>query len=355
MIAQPTAIITGPIFKEHDTGLRHPENVRRLEALSPVVEDCLNDAQKRFVLLEPQEASREAITRVHSRAYVEALREFCEDGGRKLDLDTSVSEGSYKAGLYAAGGLMRGIDAVLTGEAQNAFALVRPPGHHATAERGMGFCLFNSIAVAARYLIEEQGLSRVMIIDWDVHHGNGTQDSFYNDSRVLFYSSHQSPLYPGTGFLDDIGTGRGRGYNANLPVPPNSGDEVMQAAFTQILEPLAERYQPEFILVSAGYDAHWRDALYATALAVTTPGFAEMTARVKRLADTFCNGRLALSLEGGYNPEALAAGVGATLRVLAGENPEQAAYDQGQPDKALPAQHEFIRALLKEARQLHSL
>jgi acetoin utilization deacetylase AcuC-like enzyme len=195
-----------------------------------------------------------------------------------------------------------------------------------------------------------------MIVDWDVHHGNGTQDAFYNDPQVLFYSSHQSPLYPGTGDLDEVGGDKGRGYNVNLPVPPGSGDEVLHQAFTEIVEPLAERFKPEFILVSAGYDAHWRDALYATALAVSTPGFAELTARVKRLAETFCNGRLALTLEGGYDPEALAVSVGATLRVLAGEAPEDAAKtDPVRARREIPAAHEYIRALLKEARKTHAL
>ncbi len=273
-----------------------------------------------------------------------------------MDQDTSVSEGSFEAALYAAGGLLQGVQAILAGKNQNAFALVRPPGHHAMADGARGFCLFNNIAVAARYLIEVQGISRILVVDWDVHHGNGTQDAFYDDPRVLFYSSHQWPLYPGSGALDEVGRGKGRGFNINLPVPAFSGDEVMEQAFTEILEPAAQRFKPEFILVSAGFDAHWRDALYYTSLAVTTGGFASLASRTKRLADTFCGGRLALTLEGGYNPLALAASVEATLRVLAGEAPEEAArVDLSQPRQFLPGDNNYIQALLKEARQLHSL
>ncbi len=353
---KPTAIVTGPVYSEHDTGGRHPENQGRLAALAAPVAELLNDESGRFVSIEPQEAALSLVGQVHDAAYIEALGRFCASGERRLELDTNVSVGSFEAALCAAGGLVQAVDAVLAGEVQNAFALVRPPGHHAVAQRAMGFCLFNNVAIAARYLIEKHGLSRVLIVDWDVHHGNGTQDAFYNDPQVLFYSTHQSPLYPGTGYLDDVGHGKGRGYTANLPLPAGAGDEVMLEAFTEILEPLAARFKPEFILVSAGYDAHWREALYATALTVSTPGFAEMTARVKRLAETFCDGRLALSLEGGYDQQALSASVRASLRVLAGETPAQAAaHDTTLAHRALPADHDYIQALLKEARKLHTL
>jgi acetoin utilization deacetylase AcuC-like enzyme len=352
---KPTALITGTIYTEHETG-HHPENAGRLMPIFEAVTKLKDEAPERFVAYEPEEISADILQQIHDPAYLEALREFCESGGRRLDADTKVSAASYRVALNAAGGLVRGVEAVLSGEAQNAFALVRPPGHHAEEARGMGFCLINNIAIAARHLTETHGLSRILIVDWDVHHGNGTQAIFYNDPRVLFYSTHQSPLYPGTGALEETGMGKGRGYTANLPLPPNAGDEVMEAAFTQILEPLAARYKPEFILVSAGYDAHWRDALYMTALKVTTYGFARLTERVKQLAETYCNGRLALTLEGGYDPEALGASVEASLRVLAGETPEQAArIDQVEAQRPLPADHEYIRTLLKEARKLHSV
>jgi acetoin utilization deacetylase AcuC-like enzyme len=316
----------------------------------------LTDETGRFVSLEPEEAPLKEIARVHDPRYLEDLREFCESGGGRIDPDTNVSEGSYRAARHAVGGLLRGVEAVLAGEVQNAFGLVRPPGHHALDQRSMGFCLFNNVAIAAQYLIEEHGLNRILIVDWDVHHGNGTQNAFYDDSRVLFYSSHQSPLYPGTGSLDETGAGKGLGYNVNLPVPPGSGDAVMEQAFTQILEPLAERYEPEFILVSAGYDAHWRDALHATNLMVSTSGFAAMTERVKHLADTFCQGRLALTLEGGYDPAALADSVQATLRVLAGESSEQAAsHDPRRSQRELPSDHEYIFALFEEICKIHAL
>ncbi|MEI6045401.1 MAG: histone deacetylase [Chloroflexota bacterium] len=354
-LQKPTAIITGSIYLEHETG-RHPESVGRLARFPQIIAELLAEETGHFTSLEPQEAPLTQIARVHDASYLEDLRDFCESGGGRIDPDTHVSEGSYRAARYAVGGLLRGIEAVLVGEVQNAFALVRPPGHHALTNRSMGFCLFNNVALAARHLIEEYGLHRILIVDWDVHHGNGTQNIFYDDPRVLYYSSHQSPLYPGTGSLDEIGVGQGCGYNVNLPLPPGSGDTVMEQAFTRILEPLAERYEPEFILVSAGYDAHWRDALHTTALQVSTLGFATMVDRVKRLAETFCQGRLALTLEGGYDPAALADSVYATLRVLAGESPEKAAsHDLRRSRRELPANHEYILALLEEIRKTHSL
>lgn len=354
-IKKPVALVSGDIYLQHQTG-SHPENPRRLAAISPVVSKLLTEKPGQFSRLDPVEISLRRLEEVHDPGYVKALQEFCEKGGHQVELDTFVSKKSFQAALCAVGGLVRGIDAVLEGEAASAFALVRPPGHHALNYRAMGFCLFNSVAVAARYLTREKGLKRVLVLDWDVHHGNGTQEAFYEDPAVLFYSSHQSPLYPGTGALEETGRGKGRGFTINLPLPAPSGDAIMERAFTELLEPLVARFKPEFILVSAGFDAHWKDALPGTGLSVTTRGFARLAERARILAETYCEGRLALTLEGGYNPQALAASVEATLRVLTGETPEEAArHDWSGPQSSLPANHFYIDKLMKEARELHSL
>jgi acetoin utilization deacetylase AcuC-like enzyme len=214
------------------------------------------------------------------------------------------------------GGVLRGVDAVMTGEVNHAFALVRPPGHHATPDEAMGFCLFNNVAIAAKYALGKYNLKRVLIVDFDVHHGNGTEEIFYTDPKVLYFSTHQYPHYPGTGAIGDDGAGEGKGANVNVPLPAFCGDREYKRAYEEILVPVARRFQPQLILVSAGYDNHWADQL--SAMQLTVDGFAEIVAIVKRLADELCQGRLLFSLEGGYNLEALSQSVKATFEVLLG-------------------------------------
>ncbi len=354
MNEKPTAIITGAIYRQHDTGA-HPEKAARIEALQRMTGELLSQNSRRFIGLEPERATLEQIAAVHDRGYIEALERFCEQGGGSIDLNTIVSPGSFEAALFAAGGLMRGIDATLDGEASNAFALVRPPGHHAVEGGALGFCLFNNVAIAARYLLDVRGLERVLIVDWDVHHGNGTQDIFYDDPRVLFFSSHQADIYPGTGALWEIGSNRGKGFNVNLPLPGGSGDEALEHAYEVLLEPLAARFKPEFILVSAGYDGHWRDPL--ARLNLSAAGYARLTGRVKQLADTFCAGRLALTLEGGYDLQALTSSVQATLLALTGVGPVEATANDlvGVGPGGHSPENGPFRDLWQKARQLHKI
>lgn len=308
-----TALVTSRIFLEHETG-DHPERPARLEAILRYLERTGRLDDRRLV--EPDPADEETIALVHDRAYIEELRAFAARGGGWLDADTVVSPRSFDVARLAVGAAVTAVELVLRSEAPRAFALVRPPGHHAEPDRGMGFCLFNNIAVAAAWALQRHGLERVAIIDWDVHHGNGTQAAFYRTDRVLFVSIHQWPLYPGTGRADEIGEGPGRGYTLNLPLPPRSDDTAYLRAFDEQIEPRVRAYRPQLLLVSAGYDAHYADPL--AAMAVTEQGFGAMAGRVLAWAREWCDGRLVLVLEGGYNLSALASSVAATLDALDG-------------------------------------
>ncbi|MBI5955565.1 MAG: histone deacetylase, partial [Chloroflexi bacterium] len=259
----------------------------------------------------------EQIARVHRTSYVQAVEQMAEAGGGQLDWDTVISSSSFRAARYAAGGTLRAVDAVMTDEAKAAFALVRPPGHHALPQRGMGFCLFNNVAIAARYGQRQYGLERILIVDFDAHHGNGTQAAFYSDPGVLYFSTHQYPFYPGTGHWEETGEGSGRGYTVNVPLPSGTGDEGFRRAYEEVLVPLARRFAPQLILVSAGYDAHWADPL--TMMSLSVKGFAWMAGALDSLAREHCPKKLVLALEGGYNLEALSFSIAATLRALSGE------------------------------------
>jgi len=309
-----TPIVYSDRYLDHHTG-PHPETERRLVAIMERLE--AEGLLQGRPLLAPIAAPREAITRVHDADYVAALERFCAAGGGALEPSTVVSEESFEVALLAAGGEIRAADAVLGGEARRAFALVRPPGHHATAEMGMGFCLFNNIAIAAQHARDRYGLARVAIIDWDVHHGNGTNDIFSDDPHVLFVSVHQYPLYPLSGLATERGRGAGEGYTLNIPLRMRSRDADYLCAFDELIGPLVLSYQPELILVSAGYDAAQDDPL--AGMLVTNDGFRQMAERVIGWADACCDGRLVAVLEGGYDLDALARGVAVTLRVLDGD------------------------------------
>ena len=248
--------------------------------------------------------------------YIKEIEETALKGGGWLDPDTVMSAGSYEAALYAAGGLIRAVEAVMGGEVASAFALVRPPGHHATSRYAKGFCLFNNIAIATKYALDKYKLERLLIIDFDVHHGNGTQGTFYDNPRVMYISTHEYPFYPGTGSLEETGSGAAEGTNINIPLPAGCGDEEYLKVFEQIIVPAARRFKPQFILVSAGSDNHWADPL--AMMQVSVAGFGQMARIIKGLADELCNGRLVFTLEGGYNLDALAASVKATFDILLG-------------------------------------
>ena len=316
-IAMSAGYVYNPIYLKHDTG-QHVEVAARLEAITSYLEKTGLNSQ--LTLIEPRPATIDEIALVHTREYIKEIEEKATSGGGWLDPDTVMSAGSYEAALYAAGGLIRAVEAVMAGEVSSAFALVRPPGHHATSRQAMGFCLFNNIAIAARYALAEYNLERILIIDFDVHHGNGTQEAFYDNPRVMYISTHQYPHYPGTGSIEETGSGAAKGTNINIPLPAGCGDAEYLKVFEQIIVPAGRRFNPQLILVSAGYDTHRADPL--AMMEVTTGGFAKMTGTIKGLADELCGGRLALTLEGGYDLNTLAVSVKATFDALLGNSIE---------------------------------
>ncbi len=303
-----------PLFLEHNLP-GHPENRARLEHIMRTLAD--EGLLARMALVPPRPVALDLLARAHQQPYIAALKRTADRGGGHIDADTYVSPRSYDAALLAAGGVVELVNAVLAGQARNGIALVRPPGHHATRERGMGFCLFNNVAVAALAALTASGLSRVLIVDWDVHHGNGTQDIFNDAPQVLFFSTHQYPYYPGTGDWREAGVGAGQGYTVNVPLPAGVGDAGFARIYAEVLTPVAERFRPELILVSAGYDAHWDDPLAGLRLSLT--GYWHLVRTVVALADRLCDGRLVVTLEGGYNLEVLSHGVADTCRALLGD------------------------------------
>jgi acetoin utilization deacetylase AcuC-like enzyme len=315
-----TAYCYDPLFLAHDLP-DHPESRARLERVMKTLAD--EGLLRRMTLIPPQPVDPGLLERVHAESHVATVRQLARRGGGYLDSDTYVTSRSYDAAILAAGSGVELVRAVLRGDARNGIALVRPPGHHATRQRGMGFCLFNNIAVAAQAALDGgaglgAALTRVMIVDWDVHHGNGTQDIFYDSPQVLFFSTHQYPYYPGTGDHREIGAGAGHGYTVNVPLPAGVGDAGFGRIFDELLLPVAERFRPELILVSAGYDAHWNDPL--AGLRLSLAGYWRLAKTVVALADRLCDGRLVITLEGGYNLRVLSNGVADTCRALLGDD-----------------------------------
>ncbi|MEW5717533.1 MAG: histone deacetylase [Chloroflexota bacterium] len=309
-----TAYLYSPVFLEHKQA-GHPEAPERLIAILDTLEET--GLRARLTALEPIPATDAQLQAAHAPEHIARVKSLIARGGGHFDADTYANARSLDAAVLAAGAGVRAVDAVMSGEADNAFALVRPPGHHAMRSRAMGFCIFNNIAVAAQHALAARKLERVLIVDYDVHHGNGTQDIFYRSSRVLYFSTHQYPHYPGTGDWRDIGEGEGAGFTVNVPLPPRIGDAGFQRIFDDLLFPLAERYRPQLVLVSVGYDAHWSDPLAMENL--TIAGYGALARTLVALAREFCGGRIIYTLEGGYNFPALAHGVAATLRALLGD------------------------------------
>jgi acetoin utilization deacetylase AcuC-like enzyme len=327
-------LFTHPASLQHVTG-SHPEQAARMVAIERALEERGGLGFERVQSPAVAEATLQA---VHSPAHIDLVRRAAAAGGGHLDADTLVSPGSFDAALHAAGGAVALVDRLLEGSAPSGFSIHRPPGHHAEAARAMGFCLFNSAAVAAQHAIDAHGCERVLIVDWDVHHGNGTNDIFHADPRVLFCSVHQSPLYPGTGPAQDVGSGPGRGFTVNLPVGPGSGDAVFCGLVSGVLAPLVAQFSPQLILISAGFDAHVEDPL--AECQVTEAGYAAMThalAQAGQAAGCPVGG----VLEGGYALGALARSVVASMEVLAGAAPE------GPPPAAAPGPVEAARERLR--------
>ena len=308
-----TGYLWDPVYLEHDTGPGHPERPERLVS----IDEGLREARWYPALrrLEPMEADLAAVELVHDPDYIALVRREIEAGRRELSTgDTRISAQSYRVALLAVGGILGAVDAVMNGRARNAFCAIRPPGHHATRTRGMGFCVFNGVAIAARYAQEEYGAERVLIADWDVHHGNGTQDLFYADGTIFYMSTHQSPLYPGTGTRDETGEGFGAGLNMNRPFRAGAGDAEIVGAFREDLLPAAREFQPDLVLISAGFDSRVNDLLGG--FRVTDDGYRYMTRVMLEIADLAGNGRLVSVLEGGYNLAGLASGTHAHVEEL---------------------------------------
>lgn len=306
-------LVHDAIFAAHDPGSYHPESPQRLIVLEKHLASWPRLCDTETLPVRP--ASKEELLLVHRP---EHLSRIASTDGRcmALDPDTMTSPQSYHAALDAAGSLIDLCDAALDGKVQSGVALVRPPGHHATPQRAMGFCLFNNIAIAAAHLVVNRGLKRVMIVDWDVHHGNGTEDAFYEDDRVLYFSTHQYPFYPGTGPVGATGASDGKGYNINVPLSAGHGDPEYVRIFQDLLLPVARQYKPQFILVSAGYDAHRGDPLGGMRL--SSQGFAALAQTVMEIAGEFCPGKVVLTLEGGYDPESQARAMLQVMEVLLG-------------------------------------
>jgi len=311
-MAGDTAIVIDPRMLAHDPGFGHPERPDRLRALL----DHLDDARA-LVRLGARPAAEDELVLVHTPAHVEHAAATAGHRRVALDPDTTTSPGSYEAARLAAGSVLVLCEAVLAGEVRNGFALVRPPGHHAERARAMGFCLFNNVAVAAAVL-RQRGMRRVAIIDWDLHHGNGTQHLFEHDPDVLYVSTHQYPYYPGTGAVEEVGLGAGAGRTLNLPFPAGFGDAEYTHAFREVVTPVLRQFAPDFILLSAGFDCDYRDPLGG--MSVTPAGFAGMAQALRGVADEVAGSRLVAVLEGGYDLGALVEGVDVVLDVLRGDD-----------------------------------
>jgi acetoin utilization deacetylase AcuC-like enzyme len=340
---KPSAILIDREFLKHMPGRGHPERPERLRVLLDLAETL--DAG-RFQLLHPRAASRSEIELCHDPKYVELVESTASLSQYALDGDTITSHDSFAVALLATGGFLTLLDSVAAGESSNAFAMVRPPGHHALRSRAMGFCLFNTIAVGAQYLKTAHGAKRIAIVDWDVHHGNGTQEAFYDDPSVLFVSTHQYPFYPGTGGVSEVGVKEGTAFTINIPLPAGCGDAEYLRVFRDVVIPAVERFEPEWILVSAGFDPHRQDPL--AGMNVTEAGFSQMARAMLQMANVHCGGKIAFLLEGGYDLTALKSSVAGVLEMLQQSGGEKFPSDVG-GERIDP----LIRAVLRTHDQFH--
>jgi acetoin utilization deacetylase AcuC-like enzyme len=313
-----TGIVKHERYIEHVMDRGHPESPERLRAIYQMLEE--SELRGKLIPVKPREATREELETIHSPEHIDLVASTAGKSHTRLDMDTSTCAQSYAAAVLAAGGLMELIRAVMEGTVENGFALVRPPGHHAERTRAMGFCLFNNVAIGATYALKNFSLERVLIVDWDVHHGNGTQSSFYEDPRVLYVSTHRYGFfYPGTGSANEVGRGKGEGFNVNIPLPTGCDDSVYGVFFETLLKPIALEYRPQLVLVSAGFDTHYDDPLGG--MEVTPEGFARMTQILMEIADATAQGKLAVTLEGGYSISGQKESVKAVLKELAQISP----------------------------------
>jgi acetoin utilization deacetylase AcuC-like enzyme len=313
-VSPRVGLFDDPLFREHDAGRGHPERPGRLDAIRRGIRSAGLEA--RLTLLQPRDAAPEEILRVHSSSHLSRVA-ATQGRVRRFDPDTQAGPRSYAAALRAAGAAVDAVDRVLDGGLDRAFCCVRPPGHHAEASRAMGFCLFNNVAIAAAHALS-RGLGRVAIVDWDVHHGNGTQAIFYREPRVLYVSSHEYPFYPGTGALDETGDGAGSGFTVNLPLPAGLGDREYSQLYREIVEPIGRSFDPELVLVSAGFDPYRDDPL--AGMRLSEHGFANLVQTCLDVAQGSARGRVVAVLEGGYDEEGLASSAAAVVARLLGEH-----------------------------------
>jgi len=310
-----TGIVKDDRYLRHETAAFHPESSLRLQSIYKMLEET--GMNEKLIPIEATHATHETIGMVHQQSYIEFVAKTAGMGHSYLDPDTETSAESYETAKLAVGGLCNAVDSVMEGKTDNAFAFVRPPGHHAEADRAAGFCIFNNIAIGALHAIETFEIKRILIVDWDLHHGNGTQHSFYEDPRVLYFSTHQYPFYPGSGSVNEIGRGKGLGYTINVPLRVGPGDAEYLKIFRTILEPVAHAYEPELVLISAGFDTYYKDPLGG--MNVTPSGFANLMRVMLNLADECCNGKLVAVLEGGYDLNGLTKSTGKVLQEMSGE------------------------------------
>jgi acetoin utilization deacetylase AcuC-like enzyme len=333
-----------PIFLKHNQP-GHPENSKRLESILNELEK--KDLLDKVIQLKPRSAETDELKICHAKEYIEYVRDFCDNGGGYLDPDTYANSYSFNAAVTAVGSSIDLTEAVVKGDLKNGFALLRPPGHHALLNRSMGFCLFGNIAIAAKSALTQPGINKVAIVDFDVHHGNGTQALVGDDPNILFISTHQYPFYPGTGSIREIGNGKAVGTIINIPLQASVGDEVFKIVYKKIVIPALERFQPDLILVSAGYDAHWDDPLANLNLSLT--GYDWISRELINSAERICSGKIVFFLEGGYNLQVLSNGVVNTIRGLLGmedfEDPLGKSNNE-EPD---------IERVIKELIKIHHL
>jgi acetoin utilization deacetylase AcuC-like enzyme len=314
-MSRKTGIIKDGRYMDHGGGFAHPESPERLAAIYTMLGSP--DMAGKFTEIAPREASVEELAAIHRPSYINSVAATAGKSFTSLDCDTATTEGSFRAAKLAAGGLCNAIDSVVSGSVDNAFALIRPPGHHAESNAAKGFCIFNNVAIGAMHAIKKHSTERILIVDWDLHHGNGTQHSFYDDSRVLYFSTHQYPYYPGTGALEENGRGAGLGYTVNVPLRPGADNERYLNIFRKILQPVALKFKPELIMVSAGFDIYKQDPLGG--MEVTPEGFACLARVLMNVADACCRGRMVMALEGGYHIRGQAEAVKMVLQEMRDE------------------------------------
>ncbi len=340
----PTAFHTDLIYTQHTLD-GHPEHAGRLTAIISRLQEL--KLMERLISIAGREATHAELRRAHTQQHLELLEKLTKLGRPvMIGADTYALPESYQIARLAAGGLLQVTDVILNGEANNGLAAIRPPGHHATEAGAMGFCLLNNVAIAARYAQDQHGLERIAIVDFDVHHGNGTQDIFYDDPSVFYISSHQSPLYPGTGHINETGRGDGRGTTLNIPVSSHTGDDSFHNLYQHIVIPALERFQPQLLFISAGFDAHWRDPLANLELSLTA--YANISRQLKMAADSICAGRVIFVTEGGYDLDALSFGIANVAHSLLGDDTIH--------DPLGPSGHDVATdSLLQRLRSIHEL